>query len=242
MENQHIDTAIVLAGGLGTRLKSVVSDKAKPMADINGKPFISYLIELLKVNSIKKIIFCVGYLHDTVLKYFNEIDIEGIDILFSIEDEPLGTGGAIKLAINNFKIKSDVLVLNGDSIFLFNIKDLIKNHFNLKSKLTLSLKQMQNPYRYGTIELSNKNEIIKFNEKQDIKSGLINCGVYCLNPVIFDKVNTNIFSFEKDIMETRVDSDEFYGIEYNGYFIDIGLPESYQVAQDKLQTELSKYL
>jgi D-glycero-alpha-D-manno-heptose 1-phosphate guanylyltransferase len=173
---------------------------------------------------------------DYVRKNYKNLDID-----FSIENEPLGTGGAVKLAIDNFKIKDNFILLNGDSIYLTNLEKLTNFHLENKSDLTLSLKNIKNPDRYGTVELDLDQRITNFKEKKSIAQGLINCGVYAINPIIFDPLNKEEkFSFEKDVMESFVKTSKYYGFVDNSYFIDIGLPESYDKAQNELSFEFSK--
>lgn len=213
------------------------------MAEINGKPFMAYVIDHLFAFGINEIILCVGHLHPKVSEFFDNYRSSEINIKYSIENEPLGTGGAVNLAVHNYNIKENFLLLNGDSIFLFPINELIKKHFKEKSQLSLSLKLMEKPYRYGTVVLNENSRVIKFNEKQGIEKGLINCGVYCVEPNLFESFSIySKFSFEKDVMENCVTEKRIFGEVFDGYFIDIGLPESYQEAKNNLQSELSKYL
>jgi D-glycero-alpha-D-manno-heptose 1-phosphate guanylyltransferase len=232
--------AVILAGGLGTRLKSVVSDRAKPMAIIDGQPFIKYLIDFVKTTNINEIILCVGHLSKTVTNYFSNNDF-GIKISFSYEKEPLGTGGAIKEAIKNFNIKNDFLMMNGDSLYLFDLNKFIIDHTEHNSIISLSLKEELKPYRYGSVELDSK-RIIKFNEKREIEKGLINCGVYVVKPSVFNDIDLIKFSFEKEILEKYTKDYLINGFIYDGYFIDIGLPESYNQAQKEIKLELNKYI
>lgn len=240
MEGKNINTALILAGGLGTRLRSVVKDKPKPMAEVAGKPFLAYLIDQLQFYKIQMIIICAGYKHPKILDYVRK-NYKNLDIDFSIENEPLGTGGAVKLAIENFKIKDNFILLNGDSIYLTNLEKLTNFHLENKSDLTLSLKKIKNPDRYGTVELNLDQRITNFKEKQSMAQGLVNCGVYAIDPRIFKPLETEEkFSFEKDVMESFVKTSKYYGFVDNSYFIDIGLPESYDKAQNELPLEFSK--
>ena len=230
----EIKTAIILAGGLGTRLRSVIDDLPKPLADINGKPFLALLIDYLIKYEIKEIILATGYLSNQIEDYFRNYSDE-IEIKFSIEEELLGTGGAINLAVKNFKLKEDFLLLNGDSILTLDIKDFISRHFRNKSRLSIALKKMEKPYRYGTVELNN-NMVIKFKEKDKIESGLINTGVYLINPSIFKNELPIKFSFEQEILEKE---NNIHGFIYDDYFVDIGIPEDYQKAKKELVNYLN---
>ncbi|ECL5787264.1 NTP transferase domain-containing protein, partial [Campylobacter jejuni] len=187
--------AIILCGGLGTRLKSVIKDIPKPMAPINDKPFLEFIFEYLKKQGIKEVILAVSYKYEVIQEYFKD-EFLGIKIKYSIEKEPLGTGGAIKEALKF--IKNEAYVLNGDTIFDIDLKKLILNN----SKICLALKQMNDFDRYGTVELDSKNYIKLFKEKEFKKQGLINGGIYFLNKDIFnDFTLQEKFSFEEFLQE-----------------------------------------
>ncbi|RYD05686.1 hypothetical protein N752_07255 [Desulforamulus aquiferis] len=129
--------AIVLVGGLGTRLKTIVSEVPKPMAAIGGYPFLTYLLEYLSKYNIKKVILATGYMHEKIMDYYG-YRYGGIVIDYSIEYEPLGTGGAIKKALENVSEK-DVFILNGDSFFDINLNHIYSKHLAIDADLTLSL-------------------------------------------------------------------------------------------------------
>lgn len=226
--------AIILAGGLGTRLRSAVPELPKCMAPVNGKPFIAYVIEYLQQQGIKKFILSLGYKHEIITEYIsNQLAID--DCQFSIEEEPLGTGGAIKLACSK-ATEQNVIVTNGDTLFKVNISSLSSFHINNQADCTLSLKPMNNFDRYGVVELNNNQSVISFKEKKWYDSGLINGGVYALNVSSFVKENLPLkFSFEKDYMEALFNKRKMYGIVQDEYFIDIGIPEDYQRVQEELQ-------
>lgn len=230
MENK-ISTAVILVGGLGTRLRSVINDLPKPLADINGKPFLAHLIDYLIKYKFKKIILASGYLSDKIEKYFSDYS-KDVEILFSVEKERLGTGGAVKLAIQNYDLKNDFLLLNGDSILSLDINNFINNHKS--NNLSIALKKMIKPHRYGTVKLNN-NFIEEFKEKQEIDEGIINTGIYAINPKIISNISADKFSFEKEILEKI---ENIYGYVYDDYFVDIGIPEDYE----KAEKELLKYL
>lgn len=225
--------AIILAGGKGTRLQSVVKDVPKPMASINGRPFLDYLLKYLKKNQIKKVVLSVGYKKEVIKKYLN-YRFEGVDIIYSIEDYPLDTGGAIKHALSYIESK-EVFILNGDSFF--NI-DLSQLNLQKGSKLILSLQKMQNFDRYGCVQLDNQGHITGFTEKKFTKSGYINSGVYLIRKDIFNGYNIGKkFSFE-NFMQNNYSSLNATGKAFENYFIDIGIPADYE----KAQTEIPMYI
>lgn len=228
-----IREAIILAGGLGTRLRSVVADLPKCMAPVAGKPFLHYVIEYFSGQGIEKFIFAVGYKSEAIIDYVNE-HYPAMHKQFSIEDEPLGTGGAIKKACA-LASEENVLVLNGDTIFKISLEDISAFHTQQQATCTLALKPMYNFNRYGVVELNDNGSINSFREKQQYDSGLINGGVYALQVPAFLKADLpQLFSFEKDFLEKQTGSDKLFGIVQQGYFIDIGIPEDFEKAQLEL--------
>jgi len=222
--------AIILAGGLGTRLRSVVSDLPKCMAPVAGKPFIHFVIEYLLGQGIDKFIFSLGYKSEMIIDYVNE-QYPLLYSQYSIEEEPLGTGGAIKLACN-MTTEKNVLILNGDTLFCVDIEQLTATHLHAMADCTLALKPMQDFDRYGVVELNKDNTIASFKEKQHYQSGLINGGIYVLHVNAFIQEDLpHKFSFEKDYLEEYVDKRKICGDIQDEYFIDIGIPEDYERAQ-----------
>jgi len=231
-----INEAIILAGGLGTRLKGVINDIPKPMAPVDGKPFLEYVLRYLNRFPIDKVILAVGYKHEVIESVFGD-EFLGMSIEYAIEKEPLGTGGAIANALK-LAIVDDVFLLNGDTFFDVNLEALYTHHQLSGSQLTLSLKPMKNFDRYGTVELKGT-QIVAFNEKKPVKQGLINGGVYVLNKGMFSNpLFPTKFSFEKDIMEQGVMQFDMQAYFSDDYFIDIGIPEDYERAQRELPNQL----
>ena len=225
--------AIILAGGLGTRLRSAVPDLPKCMAPINGVPFISYLIDNLINEGVTNFIFSLGYKSELFISLLEE-KLPMKNYLIVIEDEPLGTGGAIKLACKKAK-DENVIALNGDSLFKVNLKELMQFHLEKKSRCTLALKPMQNFERYGSVEIDAVQKINSFKEKQFITKGCINGGVYAIEVASFlQKSLEDKFSMEQDYLEKYSGEGNFYGFIQEGYFIDIGIPEDFVRAQIEL--------
>lgn len=224
---------IILAGGLGTRLRSVVSEVPKCMAPVAGKPFLWYLLKYLTQYNVDKVILSVGYLREVIFKWIEEVKEElPFAIEYAIEEKPLGTGGGIKLAMEKAS-DNDIIILNGDTFFDVDLQQLMNFHKNqADSKLTIALKPMKSFDRYGTVTISDMGKVIRFNEKQPCENGLINGGVYVLsNDKDIFSGKPEKFSFETDIMQTCCGEQGIVFAEsYNGYFIDIGIPEDYKKA------------
>ena len=237
--------AIVLAGGLGTRLRSAVPDLPKCMAPVNGKPFIGWVIDYFRAQGIEKFILSLGYKHELIEQYIHtQYAYPGHEpataFSFSVEEHPLGTGGAIRLACEK-ATEENVLVLNGDTLFKVQAQQLAAFHHAHHATCTLALCPMQDFDRYGVVSLREDASVLDFKEKRFYKEGLINGGVYVLNaPRLLAKKLPGEFSFEKDYLEQYLEpatgQREIYGIVQNEYFIDIGIPADYERAQQELLT------
>lgn len=219
--------AIILCGGLGTRLRSVISDVPKPMAPIKNKPFLAFVLEYLKKQNISRVVLAVSYKYEIIQEYFGNSYL-GMQILYSIEKEPLGTGGAILEALN--LINSDsCYVLNGDTFFDVNLDRLKLDN----SDICVALKPMKNFDRYGSVDIDNNSYISAFNEKRFTSNGLINGGVYLIKKNIFNSFNLpNKFSFEEFFQENFLIFNAKATV-FDDYFIDIGIPQDYKAFIDK---------
>ena len=225
--------AIILAGGLGTRLRDAVPDVPKCMAPVAGKPFLSYVIDYLRVQGIERFVFSLGYKWGIAEEYLRN-EYPTLDYTSVIEQEPLGTGGAIQLAMQK-ALSNDVIVANGDTLFKVNVHDLFKIHHANDAECTLALKPMKNFDRYGVVEIDDNDRIISFKEKQFYTDGIINGGIYILNREKFLlRSLPGKFSFEKEYLEKFAGEGKFNASVQDGYFIDIGIPEDYQRAQREL--------
>jgi len=230
-----LDEAVILAGGLGTRLRSAVPELPKCMAPVAGKPFLSYVIDLCLQGGIRKFIFALGYKSEPIVTYLQQ-RLPADSYQLSIENEPLGTGGAIRLACEKATGKQ-VLVLNGDTLFRIDIGRLAKSHYDHQALCTLGLKPMKDFDRYGMVELDETNVITSFREKQHYERGLINGGVYVLDVAGFLAGGLpEKFSFEKDWLEKVYTQRLLFGLVDDAYFIDIGIPEDLARAQKELNT------
>lgn len=233
--SEPIQEAIILAGGLGTRLRSAVPDLPKCMAPVAGQPFLLYVVNYLRMQGIEKMIFSLGYMHEVILDWLQQ-EFPTLHYDYVIEDEPLGTGGAIQLALQKAQT-SHVFVANGDTLFKFDALAMRDQHLDKKAECTLALKPMQQFERYGVVELNEQDTILSFKEKQYYESGLINAGLYLINKQSFLARDFPVkFSFEKDYLEKFVGEFVFSGLSRNAYFIDIGVPEDYSRAQSEFST------
>lgn len=229
-----IREAVILAGGLGTRLREAVPDLPKCMAPVNGQPFLDHVISHLKEEGIGRFIFSLGYMHELIEEHLhtkhNDLSYE-----VAIEKEPLGTGGAIRLA-SSFCREKDIVVTNGDTLFKADLAQMSDFHSRHAAACTLALKPMMNFDRYGVVGLDKNQRITSFLEKRHYTSGLINGGVYALNKAVFHSIAfPEKFSFEKDFLEAYHSSLKMMGIVQDRYFIDIGIPEDYDRAGKELK-------
>lgn len=226
--------AIILAGGFGTRLQGVVKDVPKPMAPVNGRPFLTYILDYLIEYQYDKAVLSVGYLHEKIEAYFGN-QYKSLEIDYAVETEPLGTGGGILFAMS--KCTTDnVLVINGDTMFKVDLDAFERFHMEKGGLLSIVLREVDDVSRYGSVVIGNDNLIALFAEKQvTFGRGYINGGVYLINRKLFEKhPQSQKFSFEKDLMTKCYTQELFYAMPSDGYFIDIGIPEDYNRAQVEL--------
>ena len=223
-------TAVILAGGIGTRLQNIVSDRPKVMAEINCKPFITYLLDQLAETDSEQVIISTGYMAKKIEEFIGPV-YKSLQVNYSREEKPYGTGGALKLAGQAIGTKY-CIVMNGDSYTKFNFVSLLMNHINSEANITIVVKKIEDPSRYGSIQMDDKNNIIEFTEKNKTMSqGLINTGVYFMNTSVLREISGNIpCSLEYDFFPCMIGKG-LYGFETDGRFIDIGTPESYSQAE-----------
>lgn len=225
--------AIILAGGFGTRVSRVIKDVPKPMASIKGKPFLQYVLNYIIGQDITRVILSVGYKKEVIQDFFSS-KYNSLLIDYCEESEPLGTGGAIKKALS-MALEETVFVINGDSMFKIDYHQFYKDHTNAGVPLSIALRFMQDVSRYGIVRTNDRNVITAFLEKQSNQSGAINGGIYLIKKDFFTTLNLpKVFSFEKDVMEKQVGNSDMAAFCYEGYFIDIGVPEDYNRAIKEL--------
>jgi D-glycero-alpha-D-manno-heptose 1-phosphate guanylyltransferase len=220
--------AIILAGGMGTRLQAVVADVPKPMAPVNDKPFLNYLLQWIARYPVKKIILSVGYKNESIREYFKD-SFGRIPVEYATEVKPLGTGGAVINALE--KTGSNyILIMNGDTWFPINLNKLYSVHTDKKHVFTIALKRMRKFSRYGSVECTG-NTITRFNERKYCEEGFINGGIYLVNKDFFKtRQFPEVFSLEKDTLVREAGTSVLKGMVFNDPFIDIGVPEDYRRA------------
>lgn len=226
-KSAKINEAIILAGGLGTRLRNVIGEFPKPLAPINSHPFLHYLFDYLLDNGIDKVVLAVGYKWQLIQEKFGE-NYKGISLSYSVEKSPLGTGGGIKLALNEISGNS-CFVLNGDTLFNIPLQELAEEHTQQNATCTLALKQVSDSSRYGSIALSDTGKIETFKEKNAGVKAIINGGIYCLNKGALANFKVDQpFSFETEYLAHNTVGEKLFGKVFNAYFKDIGIPEDYK--------------
>jgi D-glycero-alpha-D-manno-heptose 1-phosphate guanylyltransferase len=220
--------AFILAGGLGTRLSPVLSDLPKPMAPIAGKPFISYVLSRLSSQGISDITLCLGYKHQAFIDMLGDGAQFKVNLSYSIENEPLDTGGALKKAIG--QRKEPTLVINGDTYFECDLEPIFKYHLSHKNWITMALKKNQGLESRGYVEMSTNGVIESFIEKKlnPSSNNLINTGLYIFSGNVNLDDLPNKFSLERDYFPSLVIQHKLMGYISRGYFIDIGTPESWK--------------
>lgn len=216
--------AIILAGGFGTRLQSVVSDVPKPMAPVCEKPFLTYLLDDLALSNFNKVVLAVGYKKECIIDYFHN-SYKGMEIVYSIEESPLGTGGCVKQAFQYID-EEYAFVLNGDTMFKIDYLAMAK-----MNSLSIACKKMENFNRYGEVKI-NDGIVSFFEEKKQVSIGYINGGIYYIPKKIFNKYPlATSFSMENDFFAPYLNELKIKAFMSDGYFIDIGIPSDYNKAQ-----------
>jgi D-glycero-alpha-D-manno-heptose 1-phosphate guanylyltransferase len=235
-----IDTAVILAGGLGTRLRSVVPSLPKPMAPIGGRPFLEILMEYWISQGIKHFVLSVGYRHGLIQDYFGKT-FKGAAIDYVVEESPLGTAGGFLLALESFNFKAPILLLNGDTYFEVSLKALDEFANNSEADLCFSLFKTNESGRYMGINIDETSGRLKSFSSEIIEEFVLaNGGVYWINPnscseIIFSE--SNPLSLEADIFPYLLHQKKMYGLSFESLFIDIGLPSDYVRAQTLLSNK-----
>jgi NDP-sugar pyrophosphorylase family protein len=231
MSSLHQTPALLLVGGLGTRLRSAVPSLPKPLASVGKKSFLELLMRQLKHQGIRRLILCTGYLADQVENEFGDGRALDLEIGYSKELEPLGTAGAVKQAQSHLGNGSEFLVMNGDSFLEIDLASFLEFHRDRGALLSMAVVRVEDSSRYGTVQVDNSQKVVGFLEKSGSNGpGLVNAGVYVFSPEVFQHIPEGRSSLEKDVFPHLI-GNGVYAQEHSGMFIDIGTPEDYAKAQ-----------
>lgn len=233
-------TAVILAGGLGTRLRSVVSDRPKPLAIVNGRPFITYLLDQLTDAGLQRVVLCTGYLGEQVVAALGS-EWRSLELIYSQEQTPLGTGGAVRQAWT--QLQSEViLVMNGDSYCEIDWAALWAQHQLHPQDSIMVVTQIPDVQRFGQVKLNSDGQIIQFEEKgRNSGPGWINAGIYLLPTSELQSMPVDQpSSLERSSLTALASQHRLWGHRSQGVFVDIGLPESYQHAHSVLSSLAQK--
>jgi D-glycero-alpha-D-manno-heptose 1-phosphate guanylyltransferase len=217
---------IVLAGGFGTRLQSILKGKPKPLADINGVPFIQLLFANWIEQGFSKFIISLHYESNQIIGFVEVLKktiLENCEVNYVVESAPLGTGGAISYVVNELNLTNDIFIANADTWVDSGFKIL-----NSEKKDVIGIVRMEDTSRYGKVVIDDDNNIVGFEEKnENSSSGFINAGIYKLSSTLFTNWNGKAYSLERELFPTLIQDQRLCGIELNSNFIDIGIPEDY---------------
>jgi len=231
MSTLHNMKAVLLVGGMGTRLRAVVASTPKPLASVGSRSFLELLVRQLRFQGIRRLVMCTGYLSDQIEKEFGDGHSWDVAIEYSREAQPLGTAGAVKLARSCLAGCPEFLVLNGDSFLELDLGQLVRFHQQQGGLISITARRVENANRYGTVEVDAGGRVTGFAEKTGGEApGLVNAGVYVFNRTVLDYIPEGPVSLERDIFPKLLEHG-IYALEQHGMFIDIGTPEDYARAQ-----------
>jgi len=223
--------ALLLVGGRGTRLRSVIASAPKPLAPIGKKSFLELLVKQLHHQGFARLVMCCGYLADQIEDQFGDGRDWDVAIEYSRELAPLGTAGALRLARPFLEGESEFVVMNGDSFLQLDFAQLLHFHRDRKSFVTMAVVPVENAERYGTVRVDAHQRVVGFAEKTGSqKPGVINAGVYVFGQEIFERIPEGPASLERDVFPAAL-KEGIFAFEQKGLFIDIGTPEDYARAQ-----------
>ncbi|MDD2380039.1 nucleotidyltransferase family protein [Aminobacterium colombiense] len=229
------ELAVILAGGLGTRLRRVVSDCPKSLAPIDGKPFLYWLFLFLRQKGIGQCVLLLGYKSEQIIEYCQNGEKWGLSIEYSLEPKPLDKGGALRYALPLIQ-KERFLFLNGDTLLDVNIEQMFHQSRKLDSDVLIALRKWPSIERTDPVEVDKQNRVLRFGNPS-IKAGcdghwLVNGGMYIVKRSILEPLPEGRLSWEKNVLPSLLnDGKDVYAFEAKGYFIDIGVPEDYEKSQ-----------
>ena len=220
---------LVLAGGLGTRLRPLTEGRAKPLLRILDKTLLERVVECVPEDMVDRVVVAAGYGVDEIIQ-FSESGSAPYEISISVESEPLGTGGAVAHAVPMLTGTGPVIILNGDLISSVDVRSLLIQHQKTGALATLSLWEVEDPSRFGVCDLDDSGMIRRFQEKPDMGtefSNLINAGCSIVERGILNSLPTGKFSMERDVFPGIAESGSMAGLVFEGYFVDAGTPSSF---------------
>ncbi|MBN3034132.1 MAG: nucleotidyltransferase family protein [Bacteroidales bacterium] len=228
-----IREAVILAGGLGTRLRDAIGDIPKPMAPVRGKPFLEYQMKYLAGWGIRRVVLSVGYKREMIRHHFGSSFLS-MELAYAEEHEPLGTGGGLRNAFQQVN-EPLVIILNGDTFFNVNLSRLLDFHRKCEADASVVLRYVEDASRYGLVRFDDEYRITGFSEKQTVpEEGYINGGMYLMKPNLITRAQLpDKFSLECDFFTPFCNRYRFYAMRCYSFFLDIGVPEDYRKAQDE---------
>jgi mannose-1-phosphate guanylyltransferase len=220
---------LVLAGGLGTRLRPLTEGRAKPLLPILDKTLLERVVESIPEDLVDRVVVAAGYGVEEIIE-FSESDVVPYEVLLSVEHEPLGTGGAVAHAVPKLQGEGPVIILNGDLISSVDVKALLQHHFTTGASATLSLWEVEDPSRFGVCDLDDTGMIRRFQEKPERGtefSNLINAGCSIISRSVLESLPSGKYSMEREIFPSIAESGMMAGLPFKGYFVDAGTPSSF---------------
>lgn len=224
-------TAAILAGGLGTRLRSQVADRPKVLAPVHGRPYVAYLLDQLAEAGFREVILLTGYLGEQIRSFFGDT-FAGLRLKYSFEPSPLGTAGALRLALPALR-SSTIVVLNGDSFCAAPLPEFLAIHRRHSADISLVLTPVEDCSRYGQVRLAPDSRVLNFEEKCPAgQAGWVNAGIYLINKLLIEDIPTEkSLSLEREMFPLWAGVRQCFGFPCKGRFLDIGTPESYAKAE-----------
>lgn len=224
-------SAVLLVGGMGTRLRSVLPSKPKPLAPIGGIPFLELLVLQLRSQGFRRLVMCTGFQAQQIEEALGDGNKWNLEIEYSIESSPLGTAGALKHAERVLSEEPNFVVMNGDSFLETDFHGLMRFHLERGGRTTMAVRRVADAARYGTVEVDGQGRVLSFKEKLGLQQpGLVNGGIYILQREVLKTIPEGPASLEKDVLPKLIEHGTF-AMEQAGMFIDIGTPEDYARAQ-----------
>lgn len=225
---------IILAGGYGTRLRSAVPDIPKVLAPVAGRPFLVHVLGFLEQNGFSRVILAVGYRRDEITSAFG-MNFRKLKLDYSVEEQPLGTGGAVWSASHLITTGQNFFVLNGDTYAAVDIEAMERSMSEQEADLVMTVRSMEDTKRYGLVDVNDEGLVRGFHEKAAGSAGLINAGVYLIRHDLPRRFPfAGAFSLETDLLQARCSSLRIAALPTHGYFVDIGVPDDYERANRDL--------